>query len=207
MSAPPNNGSDSQIHTNNTRLTTITSAIAHLSQVPWCKSMISDPAWTCTTTPSRTPKASSEDSFFAETLGTERTIRCLLTLRPSKLEDSEPRIREVRTIMDLGDGLNGHPRILHGGFVATMLDEVFGVLILSNLVLERESGGSVTSCFTAYLNTNYKRPVPAPGVVLCTAKFERKEGRKIYVRGSIEDGMGTVYSTGEGMFLETRAKI
>jgi thioesterase superfamily protein 4 len=41
-------------------------------------------------------------------------------------------------MMDLGDGLNGHPKILHGGFVATMLDEVCGVLITLNLVKKME---------------------------------------------------------------------
>lgn len=67
-----------------------------------------------------------------------------MTLRPSVSEDEEPEYREVRTIMELGDGLNGHPRICHGGFVATMLDEIFGVLITLNLEKKieklRESG-------------------------------------------------------------------
>jgi hypothetical protein len=108
-------------------------SIAHLSRIPWCNALINDPAWTPTRTASRVPKASSEDSFFAETLGTDRTIRHCLTLRRSEAKDADVQFEEVRTIMELGDGLNGHPRICHGGFVATMLDEVCGVLITLNL--------------------------------------------------------------------------
>jgi hypothetical protein len=98
----------------------------------------------------------TEDSFFAETLGTDRTIRHCLTLRPRREErDGEAAFREVRTIMELGSGLNGHPNICHGGFVATMLDEVLGVLIQLNLEVkarklkERDSGHPGLSCFTA----------------------------------------------------------
>jgi thioesterase superfamily protein 4 len=38
--------------------------------------------------------------------------------------------REIITIVDLGDGLNGYPQICHGGMIATLLDEVCGVLIV-----------------------------------------------------------------------------
>ena len=48
----------------------------------------------------------------------------------------------------VGDGLNGYPQICHGGFVATMLDEVCGILIVLNMEksIERvkESGGTST---------------------------------------------------------------
>jgi acyl-coenzyme A thioesterase PaaI-like protein len=57
------------------------------------------------------------------------------------------------------------------------------------------------------LNTNYKKPVPTPGVVLCTAKFERQERNKTYVSATIEDGMGMVYTRGEGMFIEVKQKL
>jgi thioesterase superfamily protein 4 len=201
------------------------SAIVRLSRTPWCHALISSPHWTPTSTDSRLPKASSEDSFFAETLATDRTIRACLTLRPTaeyKDDDGEPDkwivYDEVRTILEIGDGLNGHPKIAHGGFVATMLDEVMGVLITRNIQarVERkkrrgESTAEVMSCFTACrllvvlvrmtlmqmidLNTTYRKPLSTPGILLCTAKFDRRERNKIYLRGTVEDGLGTVYVT------------
>ena len=103
------------------------------------------------------PKASKEDSFFAETLGTSRTIRHCLTLQPSVARDADVLVKEVRTIMELGDGVNGHPEICHGGFVATMMDEVFGVLVTmmleSKMKKMRREGtlgeNSGLNCFTA----------------------------------------------------------
>ncbi|KAF2792595.1 hypothetical protein K505DRAFT_362777 [Melanomma pulvis-pyrius CBS 109.77] len=188
----------------------MTDAISHFSQVPWCAALIEDLAWTPTRTASRVPKPTTEDSFFAETLGTDRTIRQCLTLRPTVPERDAPDYREVRTIVDLGTGLNGHPNICHGGFVATMLDEVFGVLITLNLAKKMEKPrmeGSQLNAFTAYLNTNYKKPVPTPGVLLITASFVKQERNKIYVSGTVEDGNGTIFSTAEGMFIETKTKL
>jgi hypothetical protein len=42
---------------------------------------------------------------------------------------------------------------------------------------------------------------------LCTAKFEKKEGRKAWVVGTIEDGLGVVYATGEALFVNPKAKL
>ena len=138
-------------------------AIARLSRTPWCHTLIASPQWTPTNTASRVPKASSEDSFFAETLGTDRTVRACLTLRPTdecpvcqRDADTAMVYEEVRTILELGDGLNGFPKIAHGGFVATMLDEVMGVLITTNIQARADrtkglgdQGEHGMSCFTA----------------------------------------------------------
>lgn len=132
-------------------------AIAHLRKTPWAADLIDDPDWIPTRTTSRIAKPiTTEDSFFAETLGTERTIRHCLTLRPKEeAKNGEVAFAEVRTIMDLGSGLNGHPNICHGGFVATMLDEVLGVLIQLNLEVMatelrwKDGKHPGLSCFTA----------------------------------------------------------
>jgi hypothetical protein len=108
-------------------------AIEKLALVPWAADLINDPKWTRTRTASRLPKESGEDSFFAETLATDRTIRACLTLRPTTEVNDDFAYHEIVTIIQVGDGLNGYPQICHGGFVATMLDEVCGVLIVLNL--------------------------------------------------------------------------
>ncbi|CAO2647839.1 Nn.00g087610.m01.CDS01 [Neocucurbitaria sp. VM-36] len=189
--------------------------IARLSSTPWAKALVNDPKWTPTRTDSRLPKGSGEDSFFAETLSTNRTIRAFLTLRPVKEEGDDFPFKEIVTIIELGDGLNGHPRIAHGGFAATMLDEACGVLIGLNLDKKSErlrdlgqlDANTRMSSFTAYLNTNYKKPIPTPGFLLCTAKIERQDGRKLFIRASIEDGKGTVFTTGEAMFVEVKTNL
>lgn len=53
----------------------------------------------------------------------------------------------------------------------------------------------------------YKRPIPAPSTILCTAKVTRHDGRKIFMRATIEDGEGVVYTTADGMFIEVKPKL
>jgi len=103
---------------------TMATSISHFNKTPWCKALIADPKWEPVTTVTRIAKRSTEDAFFAETLASERTIRQILTLYPREGE-----VRECRTIMELGPSVNGHPGLAHGGFVATVLDEILGLLI------------------------------------------------------------------------------
>ncbi|KAJ4412304.1 hypothetical protein N0V91_000775 [Didymella pomorum] len=187
----------------------IESDIVRLSAIPWAAKLINDKRWTPTKSSNRSAKPTGEDSFFAETLGTDRTIRTMLTLRPSKEEEGDQAYKELLVILELGDGLNGYPQVLHGGFAATLLDETCGGLIQLNVFEKVKKLGSqhAMNYLTAYLNTVYKKPVPVPGPLLCTAKIERQEGRKLFVRATVEDGEGTVYTTGECLFIEMRPKL
>jgi thioesterase superfamily protein 4 len=200
--------------------------------IPWAAAMINDPKWTHTRTGSRLPKASGEDSFFAETLATDRTLRACLTLIPTKEVRDKLVYREIATIVDLGTGLNGFPQTCHGGVAATLLDEICGVLIQLNTEMQRELGkqsGSLnqvrdvnymTACelvcatttrcaelISVDLNISYKRPIPTPSTVLCTANVERQDGRKLYIRSTIEDGAGVTYTVGEAMFVEIKSRL
>lgn len=113
-------------------------ALNRLSSVPWVATLTSDPDWTLAKTASRLPKASGEDSFFAETLASDRTIRSLFTFRPTHEVEEDLVYKEVRTVTEVGDGVNGYPQVCHGGFVATLLDEVCGILIVLNMEKKME---------------------------------------------------------------------
>ncbi|EAT84575.1 hypothetical protein HBI56_179300 [Parastagonospora nodorum] len=187
-------------------------SIARLNAIPWVASLIHDPKWTRVQTISRVLQSSGEDSFYSETLATDRTMRSCLTLLPAVEADAKIAFREVLWIVELGDGLNGYPGTLHGGMAATLLDEVCGILLQSNAAKASERARTGTTdrldeYMTAYLNTTYKKPIPVPGTILCTARFEREEGRKLYVRGTIEDGSGTIYTIGEALFIKLKPKM
>jgi hypothetical protein len=120
----------------------IEAEIARLSVIPWAAKLITDKRWTPTKSSNRCPKLTGEDSFFAETLDNGRTIRSMLTLRPSKEEEGDLAYKELLVIVDLGDGLNGYPHVLHGGFAATLLDETCGGLIQLNVFEKVKKLGS-----------------------------------------------------------------
>lgn len=116
--------------------------IVRLSAIPWAAKLINDKRWTPTESFNRRPKPTGEDSFFAETLDTGRTIRTMLALRPSEEEEGNLAYKEILVILDLGDGLNGYAQVLHGGFAATLLDETCGGLIQLNVFEKVKRHGS-----------------------------------------------------------------
>jgi hypothetical protein len=80
---------------------------------------------------------------MSQTLATDRTIRACLTLKPTKEREDDLAFTEIMTIVEVGIGINGYPDTCHGGFVATLLDEVCGILIVLNMEkkMERQNKG------------------------------------------------------------------
>ncbi|GAB1743211.1 hypothetical protein NU219Hw_g9067t1 [Hortaea werneckii] len=196
----------------------------------WIRALLAEPRTTIRVPSNRVSKLSTEDSLFAETLQTSRTFpECFIfycdpglsasrsssSLPSSTLDEEESsRIQEVHFLVRVGDGLNGHPAILHGGIVAALVDEGMGVLQTVNHERahafsvqrqlkarggNRDDGRGMVSegsndalsslpplgSFTAELKIRYRRPVSTPGEVLCTARYVRREGRKEWIEAVI----------------------
>ncbi|KAE8842698.1 hypothetical protein HRS9139_01995 [Pyrenophora teres f. teres] len=106
----------------------------------------------------------------------------------------------------LGPALCGHPGIVHGGLLATMLDE--GLARCCFPALPNKVG------VTASLKVDYKAPCLAGQVVVLRAETVKAEGRKAWVEGRLETlgewegGVcvkeGTVLTRGEALFIEPR---
>ncbi|KAI9656867.1 MAG: hypothetical protein M1821_003506 [Bathelium mastoideum] len=93
--------------------------------------------------------------------------------------------KSLVSLQYLGPGLCGHPGIVHGGMLATMLDE--GLARCCFPALPNKVG------VTASLNIVYLKPCRAGQVVVLRAKTVKVEGRKAWVEGWIE----TVGEVGE----------
>lgn len=78
----------------------------------------------------------------------------------------------------LGPQLCGHPGIIHGGLLATLLDEGLARCCFPAL----PSGVGVT----ASLKIDYRQPVRAEGFFVLRAETYQVQGRKAWVRGWIE---------------------
>jgi 3'-phosphoadenosine 5'-phosphosulfate synthase len=86
--------------------------------------------------------------------------------------------KSLVSISYLGKELCGHPGIVHGGFLATMLDE--GLARCCFAALPNKIG------MTANININYRSPAPADTFVVLRATTTKVEGRKAWVEGRIE---------------------
>lgn len=102
-------------------------------------------------------------------------------------------------LYSLGTGVNGHDGYSHGGFIGTLIDEATGQCVFpvfgSNIV-------------TAEMTVQYKKMLPTPSVILVRAWIDREpERRKVWVKASVEDGLGGVFATGTTLFINIKPKI
>ncbi|KAI0899394.1 Thioesterase/thiol ester dehydrase-isomerase [Annulohypoxylon nitens] len=90
--------------------------------------------------------------------------------------------KSLVSISYLGDELCGHPGIIHGGLLATILDE--GLARCCFAALPHKIG------MTANLNINYRAPAPAGSYIVLRATTTKVEGRKAWVEGRLETLVG-----------------
>ncbi|KAJ5689890.1 hypothetical protein N7462_004282 [Penicillium macrosclerotiorum] len=86
--------------------------------------------------------------------------------------------KSMVSLMYLGSDICGHPGIVHGGLLATLLDE--GLARCCFPALPNKVG------VTANLNIDYRAPAMANSYVALRAETVRVEGRKAWVEGRIE---------------------
>jgi adenylylsulfate kinase len=109
--------------------------------------------------------------------------------------------KSLVSISYLGTDLCGHPGIVHGGLLATLLDE--GLARCCFAALPNKIG------MTANLNINYRAPAPASAFVVLRAKTTKVEGRKAWVEGRLETLVGegekpVVLAEASALFIEPR---
>jgi uncharacterized protein (TIGR00369 family) len=96
------------------------------------------------------------------------------------------------TVSDL---FEGHPGFLHGGVIATLLDEAMSKAV-------RATG---ITAMTRHLEIDYRRPVPSGAAIRIQGHVDRSEGRKHWVEAQILDSKGTGLASGKGLFVEVEA--
>lgn len=136
-----------------------------------------------------------EQNFMAGTLSGEGMIPV------PPLHFAEAGGKSSVSIFYLGTDVCGHPGIVHGGLIATILDE-----------------GLARCCFpalpkkvavTANLNVNYRKPAPAGSYFVLKATTTKVVGRKAWVEGRIEalpvnGEVPVVFSDATALFIEPK---
>ena len=92
---------------------------------------------------------------------------------------------------------DGHPGYLHGGIIATLLDEAMSKAV-------RAQG---FSAMTRQLEAEYLRPVPSEVPIRMEGRVVRSEGRKHWTEARIVSGSGKELARGKGLFIEVRARL
>ncbi|KAJ5744013.1 hypothetical protein N7533_008883 [Penicillium manginii] len=184
-------------------------AIAHFRSNPWANSLISSADYKPIRTDSRQMKPTGEDGYFATTLGTSTTIPHVLTLQrlnisppPSKTPTWLPATKQeaeaakanptpsampadIIMLLDLSSpGLSGHPDTVHGGIVATLIDEAMSLAVGAHTSGAGSDAGDNArgSIFTAQLDVRYKKRVTNPALLVVKTKVVGRVGKKFWVR-------------------------
>nr|OQO19317.1 hypothetical protein B0A51_11741 [Rachicladosporium sp. CCFEE 5018] len=194
-------------------------SIAPFQRIPWTAKLLAQPDLFVRLPSSLVPKQTNEDSLFATTLRTPLTLRDLVStyIQPPT---AQAIITEVTTFCTLGIGMDGHPGLLHGGIIGTLIDEAMGILQTANFEREyarRRALGETPSTnmgsFTAYLNVQYLKPVQTSMAVVIVAKHVKREGRKDWITAEVKQAQSdqaspedslVICATGEGMFIGSK---
>ncbi|RPJ51238.1 MAG: PaaI family thioesterase [Chloroflexi bacterium] len=88
----------------------------------------------------------------------------------------------------------GYPGVVHGGIVATMLDEVTSRTIFR--------GNPPRFVVTARLSIRYRKPVPVETPLRLTGRIVEDKGRVITVAGEIQGPGGILLAEAEAVVVE-----
>ncbi|KUJ06178.1 thioesterase family protein [Mollisia scopiformis] len=160
---------------------------------PWCKKVMDDPQWERLST-----RAKSSNALFTETLWTDETICAHQSFYRSQRSENLPS-GEIRVLLSLGSGLDGHPGICHGGFLSLIFDDTIHELAAKELP---------TLAVTVSLTVTFRQPVRTPALVVCRAWMEKVPvGRKAWIESTIEDGKGGVFASVASFILKIKENI
>lgn len=115
---------------------------------------------------------------------------------------------------DLRSGINGYNGTAHGGFIASIIDEAMGCLILVNHFLQRQveaDGGLPKSVldlngsqhFTASMAVHFLKPIRTPQSIIVTANLRAIEGRKMSIDVIATGEGGVEFAKCDGLWLST----
>ncbi|KAH9856852.1 Thioesterase/thiol ester dehydrase-isomerase [Lenzites betulinus] len=105
-------------------------------------------------------------------------------------------VTENWTFIHVGRALCGHEGVVHGGLLATLLDESLARVAILNLP---EKVG-----VTATLNISYKAPTLAHQFIVIKVKLDEAKGRKARVSATVEDMDGKVLAEANALFVQPR---
>merc|ERR1711901_15374 len=111
----------------------------------------------------------TRDHLLHDTLNGEDKISDMKIYRDVKSN-------EVIVTCSMGQGVSGHPNIVHGGATAALLDNSFGYAFFA---------ANVGNGFTANLNIDYRAPIITGSKIILTTRASKVEGRKVYLSAEI----------------------
>lgn len=91
----------------------------------------------------------------------------------------------------------GPPGYLHGGIIATLMDEAMSKAVRARGLI----------AMTRKLDVDYLRPVPSGSRIRVEGRVVRDEGRKHWTEARVLDVNGVALAESKGLFIEIRREM
>jgi len=98
-----------------------------------------------------------------------------------------------------GAAYEGPPALVHGGYIAACMDEMFGIAVSHSDIKE--------PCMTGTMKVIYRAPVPLHQEITYQAWTEKEEGRKVFAKCTVVDAQGNLCCEGEAIFLKVDPSV
>ena len=144
----------------------------HIKTCALARQLNADPDFTCSRPHLKMPEAVRGHSLTGGTLAGPGMI----VVPPYHWNEKEG--KSMVSIFYLGPDVSGHPGLVHGGLLATMMDE--GLARCAFAAMPNKVG------VTANLQINYRKPTKAGQFLVLRARTIKTEGRKAWAEGWIE---------------------
>jgi uncharacterized protein (TIGR00369 family) len=96
----------------------------------------------------------------------------------------------------IGTNYEGPPGYVHGGMIATMLDEAMSKAV-------RTLG---VTAMTRHMEVDYLRPVHSSVPIRIEGRLVRSDGRKHWAEAAVLSENGSKLATASGLFIEVKAR-
>lgn len=187
------------------------SNLNYFKSIPWTAKLLSQPNTVPFMIQARNPLSKSYDQFYSNLLNREDGLSHMLsyfTAPKKQIENPATPITEVSTFFAIGHSLTGGPGMLHGGMTMTLVDEGMGAITEINNVLGKTGEGfSGMSCVTGELKIRFVKPVYTGEVVQVKSQMVKTEGRKTWVKCTVEDEEGSELAWCESVWIAPREKV
>jgi uncharacterized protein (TIGR00369 family) len=105
--------------------------------------------------------------------------------------------RSVVGFPNVADTYEGPKGYVHGGIIATLLDEAMSKAV--------RAGGFIA--MTRHMEVEYLRPIPTGIAHRLEGHITRSEGRKHWTTAKILNHAGTALAEAKGLFIEVRPRL
>jgi Uncharacterized protein, possibly involved in aromatic compounds catabolism len=114
-----------------------------------------------------------------------------------EIDTTHPEVPTATAHIQLTQLHEGPPGHIHGGVVATLLDEAMSKLNRPLNVL----------AMTRHMEVDYLRPAPLHQPLTLISRHLRREGRKLFHQAELQHPDGTVLARGKGLFVVIDEKL